>query len=137
MSTIITRIMILITVILSIFSPGNVDKAAITIDKPVTTENSIIEYTYTNNTGYVIDGYCKVEKLELKVLDTWVEVPVYDEAPEADLAMYPGQSASRTYNAVALIPGTYRLTICYEAVVGINGETNTGHSSVEFTVSYR
>ena len=60
MSSFISKIIVFVTVLLSMIMPGDVNKAPVTIDKPVTTAESVIEYTYTNKTGYVISNDCWV-----------------------------------------------------------------------------
>ncbi len=131
----ISKIIVFITVLFSMIVPGDVNKAPVTIDQPVTTANSVIKYTYTNKTGYVISGDCWAEKLEVKVGDTWAEVPVSDEVIETSFEVYPGKTYSKSYDAVMLLPGTYKLTIGYNVITDFDGNKTVGYSSVEFNVT--
>lgn len=135
MSAFISQILIIVTVLLSFIMPGNVNGATLKIDKEVKTTDSVIEYTYTNDTGYVIANDCWVEKLELKVGERWVEVPVDDTVREVSFFVNPSDTYTKSYDAGALVPGTYKLTVGYNVVTKISGATEKGLSSVEFSVS--
>lgn len=135
MASFISKIMVFITVLISMIVPGNVNNAPVTVDKPVTTAESVIEYTYTNKTGYVISNDCWVEKLEVKAGDNWINVPVNDTVQETAFEVYPGKTYSKSYDAGALLPGTYRLTIAYNVITAFDGSTTVGNSSVEFDVT--
>ncbi|MGN0468658.1 MAG: hypothetical protein ACI4GY_08050 [Acutalibacteraceae bacterium] len=135
MASLISKILVFITVLFSMISPGDVNNAPVTIDKPVTTTDSVIEYTYTNKTGYVISNDCWVEKLEVKAGDTWINVPVDDYVLETAFEVYPGKTYTKSYDAGALLPGTYRLTIAYNVITAFDGATTVGNSSVEFSVA--
>ena len=135
MSSFISKIIVFVTVLLSMIMPGDVNKAPVTIDKPVTTAESVIEYTYTNKTGYVISNDCWVEKLEVKAGDNWLSVPVSDTVQETAFEVYPGKTYSKSYDAGMLMPGTYRLTIAYHVITDFNGSTTVGNSSGEFDVA--
>ena len=137
MSSFISKIMVFITVLISMIVPGNVNNAPVTVDKPVTTAESVIEYTYTNKTGYVISDDCWVEKLEVKAGDNWINVPVNDTVQETAFEVYPGKTYSKSYDpGLILIPGsTYRITVAYNVVTAFDGTTTVGHSSAEFLVA--
>ena len=134
MTSIISKILVFFTVLFSMIVPGDVNKAPVTIDNKVTTANSVIEYTYTNNTGYVISNDCWVEKLEVKAGDKWLNVPVEDTVEETAFEVYPGKTYSGSYDAGVLMPGTYRLTIAYNVITAFDGTKTVGNSSVEFSV---
>lgn len=134
MSSFISKILVFITVLFAMIAPGDVNKAPVTVDNKVTTANSVIEYTYTNKTGYVISNDCWVEKLEVKAGDKWLNVPVEDTVEETAFEVYPGKTYSGSYDAGVLMPGTYRLTIAYHVVTAFDGSTTVGNSSVEFNV---
>lgn len=135
MSAFISKILIIITVLLSFIMPGDVNGATVKVNNEVKSTDSVIEYTYTNETGYVISGDCWVEKLEVKVVDRWVEVPVEDAIRDVAFYVNPGDSYSKSFDAGLLAPGTYKLTIGYNVVTGFSGTTEKGLSSVEFSVS--
>ncbi len=135
MSAFISQILIFITVLLSFIMPGNVNGAVVTVDNEVKTTDSVIEYTYTNKTGYVIADDCWVEKLELKIGDRWAVVPVNDTVKDVAFFVNPSDTYSKKYDAGALVPGTYKLTIGYNVVTSFGGGTEVGLSSVEFNVS--
>lgn len=134
MSSFISKILVFITVLFAMIVPGNANNAPVTVDNKVTTANSVIEYTYTNKTGYVISNDCWVEKLEVKAGDNWLNVPVEDTVEETAFEVYPGKTYSKSYDAGVLMPGTYRLTIAYNVITAFDGSTTAGSSSVEFTV---
>ena len=134
MASFISKILVFITVLFSMIVPGDVNNAPVTVDNKVTTANSVIEYTYTNKTGYVISNDCWVEKLEVKAGDNWLNVPVEDTVEETAFEVYPGKTYSGSYDAGVLMPGTYRLTIAYNVITAFDGTKTVGHSSVEFTV---
>ncbi|MGN0444281.1 MAG: hypothetical protein ACI4F5_06690 [Acutalibacteraceae bacterium] len=133
----ISKILVFFTVLFSMIMPGDVNKAPLTINKEVKTTDSVIEYTYTNETGYVISNDCWVEKLEVKNLigDGWTSIPVSDYLLETAFEVYPGKTYTKTYDAGALLPGTYRITIGYNVITGFDGSTTTGYSSAEFDVT--
>lgn len=135
MSAFISQILIFITVLISFLIPGNVNGAVVTVDNEVKTTDSVIEYTVTNETGFVIADDSWVETLEIKVGNTWIAVPEIDEVKE-DTFFYvnPGKTTSDSYNAGLLAPGTYRLTVGYNVVTAFDGTCETGYSSVEFDV---
>ncbi len=133
----ISKIIVFITVLFSMIMPGDVNKAPVTVDEPVTSTYSVIKYTYTNETGYMTTGDSRVEKLEVKAGDSWVEVPVADEATDAAIEVYPGKTCSDSYDAGVLLPGTYKLTVGYNVVTAFDGSTTVGYSSVEFEVALR
>lgn len=135
MSAFISKILIFITVLLSFIMPGDVNGATVKVNNEVKSIDSVIEYTYTNETGYVIADECWVEKLEFKVADRWVEVPVNDTVNDVAFYVNPGDSYSKSYDAGILAPGTYKLTIGYNVVTEFSGATEKGLSSVEFRVS--
>ncbi|MGN1418535.1 MAG: hypothetical protein ACI4W6_04335 [Acutalibacteraceae bacterium] len=135
MASFISKILVFITVLFSMIVPGDVNNAPVTIDKPVTTTDSVIEYTYTNKTGYVIANDCWVEKLEVKAGDTWINVPVNDTVREVAFEVYPNKTYSKSYDAGALLPGTYKLTIAYNVITAFDGTKTVGNSSVEFSVT--
>ncbi len=134
MSAFISQILIFITVLFSFIMPGNVNGAVVTVDKEVKTTDSVIEYTITNETGLVIANDSWVEKLEIKVGDSWVEVPVKDEVKEDAFYVNPDKATSDKYDAGILAPGTYRLTVGYNVVTDFDGSCEIGLSSVEFEV---
>lgn len=134
MSAFISQVLIFLTVLFSLIMPGDVNAAVVTLDKEVKTTDSVIEYTYTNKTGYVIKDDCWVEKLEVKVGNSWVEVPTKDEVKDVAFYVNPGDTYSKSYNAGLLAPGTYKLTIGYNVVTEFGGGTQKGLSSVEFKV---
>ena len=135
MASIISKILVFITVLFSMIVPGDVNNAPVTVDNKVTTANSVIEYTCTNKTGYVISNDCCVEKLEVKAGDNWLNVPVEDTVEETAFEVYPGKTYSGSYDAGVLMPGTYRLTIAYNVITAFDGTTTVGHSSAEFLVA--
>ncbi len=114
--------------------PTEVNGAVLTVDNQVSSTNSVIEYTYVNETGFVIFGDCHVEKLEMKVFDEWQEIPTHDSTNELTFYVNPGDSYSKKFDAGFLLPGTYKLTVSYNVCNGFNTQTE-GFASVEFTVT--
>lgn len=134
----ISKILVFLTVLFSFIMPGDVNNAPVTVDNEVKTTNSVIQYTYTNETGFVISGDCWVANLEVKNIanDNWIEIPVEDTVKETAFEVYPGKTYSKSYDAGALLPGTYRVTIGYNVITKIDGTTTTGYSSAEFDVAF-
>ncbi len=136
MSVIISKLLIIITVLFSFIMPGDVNGAVVTVDNEVEALDAVIEYTYTNETGYVIANDCWVEKLEYKLGDNWIEVNVNDTVKETAFYVNPGAAYSGSYAAGTLVPGaTYRLTIGYNVITAFDGSTEVGLASVEFEVA--
>lgn len=135
MSALISKIIIFFTVLISLVMPGDVNGAEVKINNEVKTTDSVIEYTYTNETGYVIKDDCWVEKLEVKVLDSWIEVPVNDTVKDVSFYVNPGAEYSKSYDAGMLAPGTYRLTVGYNVITEFSGASQKGFSSAEFSVA--
>lgn len=136
MSVIISKILIILTVLVSFIIPGDVNGATLTVDNEVKSTDAVIEYTYENNTGYVIANECWVEKLEYKIGDNWVEVKVEDEVEDIAFYVNPGATHSSSYDAGLLMPGaTYRLTVGYNVVTEFNGATEVGLATTEFEVA--
>lgn len=135
MATLFSKILIFITVLFSLIMPGNVNGAVAEVTNEVKTTDSVIEYTITNETGYVLFGNPWVEKLECKIFGEWIEFDVEDEIPEVAFYIHPGDAYSRSYDAKLLTPGTYRLTVGYNVITSFGGEHETGLSTVEFDVA--
>ena len=131
MSALITKIIIIITVILSMIFPAEVNGAAV---NDVAVEDGVISYTVVNETGLVIEGDTWVEKLEVKVLGEWLDCKAEDEAAEGELYINPGADYADSYDATLLLPGTYRLTVGYNVVTDFDGSTEVGYTVVEFEV---
>ena len=131
MTALITKIIIIITVLLSMIFPAEVNGATVT---DVTAEDAVIEYTVTNETGLVISGDTWVEKLEVDVLGNWVDCSAEDEIKEVAFFINPGDTYTDSYDATLLLPGTYQLTIGYNVVTGFDGSTEVGYTVVEFEV---
>lgn len=131
MSVIITKLLIIITVLLSMIFPADVDGATVA---DVAAEEGVISYTVTNETGLVIAGDTWVEKLEVKVLGKWVDCNAEDEAAEGELYINPGAEYADSYDATILLPGTYQLTVGYNVVTGFDGSTEAGYTVIEFEV---
>ena len=133
MSVLITKIIIIITVILSMIFPANPNGAVVA---DVAEKDGVISYTVVNETGLVIEGDTWVEKLEVKVLiiDKWTDCNAEDAAAEGELYINPGAEYADSYDASFLLPGTYRLTVGYNVVTGMNGSTEVGYTTVEFEV---
>lgn len=136
MSALISKLLILITVLISFIVPGNVNGAVVAVENDVKTTDSVIEYSVTNDTGLVMEDDTWVETLEIKVGDTWIAVPEIDEPSEDAETFYinPNNTVYDSYNAGLLAPGTYRLTIGYNVVTEFDGTCTIGYSSVEFSV---
>ena len=136
MSALISQILIFVTVLFSFIMPGNIDGAVVTVDNDVKTTKPVIEYTITNETGYVMADDSWIETLEIKVGDNWVAVPEIDEPAEDEETLYvnPDDTVYDSYNAGILAPGTYRLAIGYNVVTAFDGTCTIGYSSVEFSV---
>lgn len=132
----ISKILVFLTVLLSFIMPGDVNNAPVTVDNQVKSTDPVIEFTYTNETGYVISGDCWVANLEIKniVNGSWEEIPVKDTVAETAFEVYPGKTYSDSYNAKVLVPGTYRVTIGYNVITKLDGTTTIGYSSAEFKV---
>lgn len=140
MASFISKIMVFITVLISMIVPGNVNNAPVTVDNQVTVAEHVIKYTYTNKTGYVISNDCRVEKLEVKAGDNWADITDLakeDAIQETAFEVYPGKTYSKSYDpGLILIPGsTYRITVAYNVVTAFDGTTTVGHSSAEFLVA--
>lgn len=135
MATLFSKILIFITVLISLFSPGNVNGAVAEVTNEVKTTDAVIEYTITNETGYVLYGNPWAEKLEYKILGEWVEIDVEDEKIDEEIYVHPDENAAGNYDATILAPGTYRLTVGYNVITSFSGEYETGLSVVEFEVS--
>lgn len=133
MSLIITKILILVTVLLSMIFPAEVNGATVA---NVVEEDGVISYTVKNETGLVIAGDTWVEKLEVKVpiIDKWTDCSADDAAAEGELYINPSATYEDSYDATYLLPGTYQLTVGYNVVTGFDGSTEIGYSTVEFIV---
>lgn len=132
MSALITKIIIIITVILSMIFPAEVNGAAV---NDVAVEDGVISYTVVNETGLVIEGDTWVEKLEVEIpIIGWQDCNAEDAAAEGELYINPGAEYADSYDASFLLPGTYRLTVGYNVVTGIGGSTEVGYTTVEFEV---
>ena len=134
MSAIISKILIFVTVLFSFIMPGKVNGAVVEVTNDVKTTDSVIEYTITNETGLVIANDSWVEKLEMKVGDTWVAVPVVDDIKEVAFYVNPNGTTADSYNAGLLAPGTYRLTIGYNVITAFDETTEVGYAAAEFDV---
>lgn len=132
MSALITKIIIIITVILSMIFPANPNGATVA---NVAEEDGVISYTVVNETGLVIEGDTWVEKLEIEIpIIGWQDCNAEDEAAEGELYINPGAEYADSYDATLLLPGTYKLTVGYNVVTGMNGSTEVGYTTVEFEV---
>lgn len=133
MTLIITKILIFVTVLISMIIPAEVDGATVA---NVAEEDGVISYTVKNETGLVIAGDTWVEKLEVKVpiIDEWTECPTDDAAAEGELYINPAATYEDSYDAAFLLPGTYQLTVGYNVVTDFDGSTEVGYSTVEFIV---
>lgn len=133
MAVIITKILIFVTVLISMIIPAEVDGATVA---NVAEEDGVISYTVKNETGLVIAGDTWVEKLEIKVpiIDEWTECPTDDAAAEGELYINPAATYEDSYDASFLLPGTYQLTVGYNVVTDFDGSTEVGYSVVEFIV---
>lgn len=133
MAVIITKILIFVTVLISMIIPAEVDGATVA---NVAEEDGVISYTVKNETGLVIAGDTWVEKLEVKVpiIDEWTECPTDDAAAEGELYINPAATYEDSYDASFLLPGTYQLTVGYNVVTDFDGSTEVGYSVVEFIV---
>ena len=133
MTVFISKILIILTVILSFIFPASVDGAVVA---DVAQEEGVISYNVTNETGLVIGGDTWVEKLEVKVpiIDEWTDCKAEDTAAEGELYVNPGAVYADSYDATLLLPGTYKLTVGYNVATGFDGSTEIGYSTVEFTV---
>lgn len=133
MATIITKILIIITVLISMIIPADVNGAVVA---DVTEEDGVISYTVKNETGLVIAGDTWVEKLEVKVplLDKWTDCYAEDTAEEGELYINPAATYEDSYDATYLLPGTYQLTIGYNVVTDFDGTAKAGFTTVEFIV---
>ncbi len=133
MTLIITKILIFVTVLLSMIIPAEVDGATVA---NVAEEDGVISYTVKNETGLVIAGDTWVEKLEVKVpiIDEWTDCYAEDEATEGEIYINPADTYEDSYDATFLLPGTYQLTIGYNVVTDFDGSTEVGYSTVEFIV---
>lgn len=133
MAVIITKILIFVTVLISMIIPAEVDGATVA---NVAEEDGVISYTVKNETGLVIAGDTWVEKLEVKVpiIDEWTECPTDDAAAEGELYINPAATYEDSYDAAFLLPGTYQLTVGYNVVTDFDGSTEVGYSVVEFIV---
>ena len=136
MSAIISKILIFITVLVSLIMPGNVNGSVVAVENEVKTTDSLIEYSVTNETGLVMTDDTWVETLEIKVGDTWVAVPEIDEPAEDAEIFYvnPGDAVYDSYDAGILAPGTYRITIGYNVITAFDETTTVGYASAEFDV---
>lgn len=137
MYALIAKLLVFVTVFLSFIMPGDVNGAVVTVDNDVKTTDAVIDYTITNETGYVMANDSWVESLEIKVKDTWVAVPVKDDATTAVFYVHPGDATYDSYNAFWLAPGTYRLTVGYNVITEFDESTEVGYSSVEFDVTFK
>lgn len=136
MSVLISKVLIIITVLVSFIIPGDVNGAVLTVDNEVKSTEAVIEYTYENKTGYVIANECWVEKLEYKLGENWVNVPVEDEIEETAFYVNPGATHSSSFDAGLLMPGaTYRITIGYNVITAFDGATEEGFATTEFEVA--
>ncbi len=135
MTAIISKLIIFVTVLLSLIFPADVNGAVVTVDNEVKSTDSVINFTYTNETGLVIANDSWVEKLEMKVGDSWIEINVEDEAKPEAFYVNPGDAYSDSYDAGLLLPGTYKLTVGYNVATDFGGATEVGTSSVEFEVA--
>lgn len=131
MTAIITKLLIIITVIISMIFPADVNGGVVA---DVTAEDAVIEFTLTNETGLVIAGDSWVEKLEVEFLGEWLDCGVEDAAAEGEIYVNPGDTYADSYDATLLLPGTYQLTVAYNVVTGIDGSTEIGYTVVEFEV---
>lgn len=133
MAVIITKILIFVTVLISMIIPAEVNGATVA---NVAEEDGVISYTVKNETGLVIAGDTWVEKLEVKVpiIDEWTECPTDDAAAEGELYINPAATYEDGYDAAFLLPGTYQLTVGYNVVTDFDGSTEVGYSVVEFIV---
>ncbi len=136
MSVLISKVLIIITVLIAFIIPGDVNGAVATVDNEVKSTDAVIEFTLTNETGYVIANDSWVEKLELKVGDNWAERAVDDAVLETAFYVNPGATYSDSFDAGVLVPGgTYRLTIGYNVATAFDGTTEIGYTTVEFEVA--
>ena len=127
----ITKLLVIFTVLISMVFPADVNGAVVS---DVNVNNGVINYTVTNETGLVIEGDTWVESLEVKVLSGWVNCNASDEAVNVGIYLNPGDAYVDNYNAIVLLPGTYKLTVGYNVVTEFDGETKVGYSTVEFVV---
>ena len=127
----ITKFLVIFTVLISMVFPADVNGAVVS---DVNVNNGVINYTVTNETGLVIEGDTWVESLEVKVLSGWVNCNASDEAVNVGIYLNPGDAYVDNYNAIVLLPGTYKLTVGYNVVTEFDGETKVGYSTVEFVV---
>ena len=133
MTLIITKILIFVTVLLSLIFPAEINGATVA---NVAEEDGVISYTLKNETGLVIAGDTWVEKLEVKVpiVDKWTDCYASDEAAEGEIYINPASTYEDSYDATYLLPGTYRLTVGYNIVTDFDGTTEAGFTTVEFIV---
>ena len=129
--SIITKFLVIVTVLISMVFPADVNGCVV---DDVAVKEGVINYTITNETGLVIEGDTWVESLEMKVLNNWVNCNASDEALGGGGYLNPGDAYSDSYNALVLIPGTYKLTIGYNVVTEFDGSTKVGYATVEFVV---
>ena len=139
MSAIISKILIFVTVLISLIMPGKVNGAVVAVENEVKTTDALIEYSVTNETGLVMTDDTWVETLEIKVGDTWIAIPEIDEASEEEEIFYvnPGNTVYDSYNAGLLAPGTYRITIGYNVITAFDETTTVGYASAEFEVTFK
>ena len=133
MALIITKLLIFVTVLLSMIIPADVNGATVA---NVTEDDGVISYTVKNETGLVIAGDTWVEKLEVKVpvINTWSDCYASDEAAEGESYINPSAAYEDSYEATYLLPGTYRITVGYNVVTDFDGSTEAGFTTVEFIV---
>ncbi len=133
MAALITKLLIFVTVLLSMIFPAEVNGATVA---NVVEEDGVISYTVKNETGLVIAGDTWVEKLEVKVpvINEWTDCYASDEAAEGETYINPAASYEDSYDATYLLPGTYRITVGYNVVTDFDGSTEEGFTTVEFIV---
>ena len=133
MALIITKILIFVTVLLSLIFPADINGATVA---NVAETDGVISYTVKNETGLVIAGDTWVEKLEVKVpiVDKWTDCYAEDVAAEDEMYINPSATYEDSYDATYLLPGTYRLTVGYNVVTDFDGTTEAGFTTVEFIV---
>lgn len=128
------KLILIITLIISLFIPCNTGNAPITVNEPVTVESSVVSFTYTNETGRYISDECWLEKLEKKVGDDWIEVEAEDDRRDVAFYVAPGDTFNDSIALIDATEGEYRMTIGYKVKVSYN-RTETGYSSVIFEVT--
>lgn len=133
MAIIISKLLILVTVLFSLFMPAEINGAVVA---DVAETDGVISYNVTNDTGLVIVGDTWVEKLEVKIpiIDEWADCKSEDAAAEGELYVNPGAVYADSYDATYLMPGTYQLTVGYNVATNFDGSTEIGYTTVEFVV---